>query len=593
MTPSKTPSGSAGIDTPLLRARRRASSPPRPVSSEQIELALEAARVGTWRWDMRSGIVEWDETLERTFGIEPGMFGGTYDAYVALLHPDDREATIDAIRRSVETASEHRVVHRIILQDGAIRWIEGWGRVTRDATGTVTGMIGVATDITERKNTEDDRARALAAEQQARREEEAARERLAFLSNAGVLFSESLDPAATLRKIARLAVPRLADWCSVHLLSVEGSLNLVAIAQSDPSRTEWLRQVQKRWPPDTDAHVGAANVIKTGKPELYPTISEDLLRLVARNDEQYEILRSLGLRSAMIVPLIARGRALGALTFVSERDGAPYDERDLEFATALAQRAALGIDNALLVSEATTVAKTLQQTLLPPKLPEIPGVALAAAFHPGTAGLDIGGDFYDVFQVADQDWAFVIGDVCGTGVEAATITALARYTLRAGAITARKPSSVLKLLNGSLHRHGVDGRFVTAAYIRIHRTHKAIRMSVCSAGHPLPLLLNGNRRPVSLGSPGTILGVWPDVELTDRNLILNPGDAVVMYTDGLIEARNKSRELFGEERLSEVLRGISSASPSEIIAGLEQEALAFAEGGLSDDVAMLALRITE
>ncbi|MHB8671212.1 MAG: PP2C family protein-serine/threonine phosphatase, partial [Acidimicrobiales bacterium] len=237
------------------------------------------------------------------------------------------------------------------------------------------------------------------------------------------------------------------------------------------------------------------------------------------------------------------------------------------------------------------LAGTLQESLLPPELPWIQGLELAARFRPFGAGIEVGGDFYDAYETARNDWAVVIGDVCGKGPEAARVTALARYTLRAAAISARRPRVVLGVLNDALLRQQPDGRFCTVAYLRLRPGAGGVRAVVASGGHPLPLRVGHDGRVASLGHAGPLLGVLPTVSLRDHTVTLRPGEILVLYTDGVTEARGEDGE-FGEERLREVLAGCSGLHPSEVADAVD-EAVSNHMGGRPrrDDMALLVLRV--
>ncbi|WP_336922053.1 PP2C family protein-serine/threonine phosphatase [Aquipuribacter sp. SD81] len=235
------------------------------------------------------------------------------------------------------------------------------------------------------------------------------------------------------------------------------------------------------------------------------------------------------------------------------------------------------------------LARTLQDSLLPPHLPDVPGAEIAARYLPGSEVVDVVGDFYDVFQTGEHEWALTVGDVCGKGVEAATVTALARYTIRAGAVTRRSPSAVLRLLNEAMRRQHPDSeRFVTAAYLGLELGSGACRLRIALGGHPPALCRRADGRVEPLGTPGTVLGAFDDPSLTDDGTLLHPGDRVLLYTDGVTEAR-RGAEQFGEERLVDVLAGCDGTA-AETARTVEEAVLAFSTRQ-SDDTAVLVVRV--
>jgi PAS domain S-box-containing protein len=540
---------------------------------ERLRLALEAGKLGTWHWDIASGRVTWDETLEAIYGFPPGGFPGTYPAYAERIHPEDREWVAETVRHSVETGSGHQFEHRVIWPEGTERWVEGRGRVIRDERGEVTGMVGISADITERKREEDTQR---------------------FLMQAGNVLGSSLDYETTLKQVARLAVARLggsplADWCSVHIREETGLVTVLAVEHIDPSKVDLALELGRKYPQDPKAPQGVPEVIRTGRPEIYADISEDMIVAAARDEEHLAILRDLGFRSAMIVPLSVGARTLGALTFVSAESGRRYGPEDLAFAEDLARRAALAVENAQLFAAKKEMAQKLQEGFLPPVLPDIPGVELAGRYRWGGQG-EVGGDFYDAFATGDGSWAVLIGDVCGKGPEAAVVTALARYTLRAVAMQSTKPSSILATLNEAVRQQRSDRTFCTVCYARLRVREEGARLTVCCAGHPLPILLRADGTLEEAGTPGTLLGIFADPELSDRAVDLGRGDALVLFTDGVIEERAPGA-VFGRERLESVVRSSAGLDAGGIAQAIEQAVLSFRPDPTHDDIAILVVRV--
>jgi sigma-B regulation protein RsbU (phosphoserine phosphatase) len=240
--------------------------------------------------------------------------------------------------------------------------------------------------------------------------------------------------------------------------------------------------------------------------------------------------------------------------------------------------------------EARTLARTLQQTLIPPAEPKIPGLDLAAVYHPAGHGAEVGGDFYDVFPVGTDDWVITLGDVCGKGYDAAIVTTLVRHTIRALSVGEHRPSEVLKGLDEVLRNHETD-RFCTAALMRLCRDAEGWQVSSGVGGHPHPLLLRAGREPEPTGGHGPLLGVLDEATFEDACFRLDPGDVVLLYTDGVLEGR-RGRELFGEDRLLAAVRK-AGRRPAELVDGLMSAVLDFQEGTLRDDVAIVAVGVPE
>ena len=361
------------------------------------------------------------------------------------------------------------------------------------------------------------------------------RQRLAFLAEINDLLTSSLDYDRTLGEVARQAVPELADWCAIHVFDVEGTTLRLEVAHSDPDKVRDVREVSERYPPAlNDPSQPLSRVLLSGEPILISRVSDELVKSLARDEDHLDRIRSLGLRSALIVPLKARGRTFGALTMAMAESGRRYRKPDLQFFQQLARSAATSLDNARLFSESTTVARTLQQSLLPADLPEIPGVEVAARYRAAAEGTMVGGDFYDLFETGRGDWVMVVGDVCGKGAEAAALTGLVRHTIRAVSVREANPSRVLELVNREILRGEVD-RFCTAMVATLRPDGERLQMRVSCAGHPPPLVLRPRRTVEATDCEGTLLGIFADPELVDRTVDLRPGDSVVLYTDGVVE----------------------------------------------------------
>ncbi|MBA2511448.1 MAG: serine/threonine-protein phosphatase, partial [Rubrobacteraceae bacterium] len=271
-----------------------------------------------------------------------------------------------------------------------------------------------------------------------------------------------------------------------------------------------------------------------------------------------------------------------------------YDDEDLLLAENLSYRCALAVDNARLYRDRSEIARTLQRSLLPPHLPEIPGVELGAEYLPAGEENEVGGDFYDVIDTVDNGWICAIGDVRGKGAEAAAVTALARYTIRAVTMKNDLPSEVLSGLNEAMLRQLPEDRFCTAACARLEPLDEApgIGVDVSRAGHPPPLVVRADGSVEEVSCPGRALGVFPDAELVDTHLRLMPGETLVFYTDGVTEARSPDGDFFGEERLCKLLATLRTEPAEDIARLLKNTVLEFQEGYPRDDLALLVLRAT-
>lgn len=428
----------------------------------------------------------------------------------------------------------------------------------------------------------------------ARAEAERVRARMEFLSEASAALASSLDYRTTLRTVTKLTVPFLADWCAVHLQQEDGCIVRLTSMVADRERRERLLPELEAFPwYPPDQPVGPAKVVRTGVTEVVPEVTDEWLRGLAVDERQLEVLRAAGLRSVVVAPLSLHGRTFGSLGCATIQPGRRYGPEDVRVVEQLADRVAVALDNAWLYRERDTVAQTLQRSLLPPILPEIPGLELAVRYRPAQdAGL-VCGDFYDLFQIGPRDWMAAIGDVCGKGIQAAALTGLARHVIRTAAMQVERPSAVLRALNEALHREEsvpVDARFCTAICLQIRpRPQETARITVSSGGHPKPVLLRRCGAVETVDCPGLLLGVFGEVELHDIRVGLDPGEAMVLFTDGVTEARRAGR-LFTTGRLREVVAGCRGLGATQIAEEVLRAVSEWEDGEVRDDLAILVLR---
>jgi PAS domain S-box-containing protein len=558
--------------------------------AERLALALDAGGFGTWRWDMAAGRVEWDTKLEQLYGLEPGTFDGTFDAYTALLHPDDLEKTLSTVQEAVRTKGAYIVDHRVVWPDGSVHWVQGKGRVILDGDGEVAGTIGCTTDVTEQMRLVIEREHSRARAVEAADSERLSRERLQFLGEINDALSRSDDERQIMRNVTRAAVPSLGDWCAIFVLSDSGGTTPeIEIAHADPAMVAYARELQERFPYDPTASTGIPEVIRSARSEFFPEIDEQVLREADTTDDARDVVRSLGLRSAIAVPLMKRGRVLGAMQFVNSQSSRPYTHADLALAEAVAARIASALANMRLIERQRLIATTLQSSLLPDSLPAIPGLEIAVGYWAAGEGTEVGGDFYDVFDL-DSGWAVVIGDVCGTGPAAASLTGLVRHTIRALAWQGAPHDEVLRHVNNAVLRSG-RATLCTALFATLTTSERGFRFEMVSGGHPLPIVLRADDSIETIGAPGTLLGAFSDPRLFTVASDIVQGDTLVMYTDGITDVR-PPHDLSTEALEAIVGRAASEAgSATEVIDRLGRELSAILPiTQRNDDIAILVLR---
>jgi serine phosphatase RsbU (regulator of sigma subunit) len=294
-----------------------------------------------------------------------------------------------------------------------------------------------------------------------------------------------------------------------------------------------------------------------------------------------------------IVPLALRGEVLGAIELIFPRDR-ELDGELRSFLAVLGTQCAQAIERARLYAQRAREARVLQASLMPPALPDIPGLDIAAAYRPFGDGTVVGGDFYDVYPVGPGRWGLVVGDVTGKGIEAAAITALARYTTRAAALLGKGPADVLRTLNQVMLSEPLGERFCTLVHGILEPSRDGVEVRLSLGGHPRPLLLarrSGSVLPV--GSPGTAVGVMPDPALPETDLTLHPGDVLVLFTDGCVDFRTRGRTTSDENVLVDVLRRHGGEGAAELTERLQSAVLNAKGGSSADDVALLVVRTKE
>jgi PAS domain S-box-containing protein len=451
-------------------------------------------------------------------------------------------------------------------------------------------LVVVVRDITARKRAEAELEHALALERQARETAEAAESRMALLARASAVFDQSLDEQETLERIARLTVDEVADTCTIMLAHPGAPARRAIAVARDPAREARLGRLAPRWPADLWPERAVAAAARSGRATLLRHVGRRLDAL-AEDDAHARELREVGLSAVALVPLGSGGRTFGAMACGFADPPSPDHEREtLSLLEDLGGRAALAIENARLYAERTHVARTLQRSLLPAKLPAIPGMELAARYRPAGEGNEVGGDFYDLFPAGGGEYAMVIGDVCGKGAEAAAVTALARHTVRASVLHGEDPAGVLAELNRAILAHGLDHRFCTVLHVALRRAGDGWDASIASGGHPLPLVLRADGSVVQAGRTGTLLGIVPDPDLAVERVRLGPGDALVAFTDGVTEA-SPLDDALGPRALAGFLGGQAGRPAAGIAAAIEAEVLALQDGRLRDDVALVVLRV--
>ncbi|MER5298880.1 MULTISPECIES: SpoIIE family protein phosphatase [Streptomyces] len=495
---------------------------------------------------------------------------------------------------------------------GAVPLLNGTGMrsvvtVPLKVEGRLTGSLGVAAESPDRYSNEEALRLQFAADRIALAVESARlgelerlrRGSLSFLVEASDLLAGTLDRDQTLALMAQMTVPTLATWCAVYTIADQASEPYLSyVLHEDEERIDGLKALLVK--------VDAPDPVPTPGARVWTAPSEAAHQAALRTS-----MRNLGLGEPMtvgsgigttlstasavggetvVLPLVARNRVIGMLVL-----GKPSDEHFrqeiLELAEDLSRRAALALDNARLYSERMAISQSLQRSLLPPGLPQVPGVEVEVIYRAAGEGNEVGGDFYDLFPIRDGAYGFAIGDVCGTGPEAAAVTGLARHALRLLAREGFGGPAVLERLNAAILDEGARSRFLTLLYGELwpQEDGSAVLKIVC-AGHPLPLRLRQDGTVEPYAEPQPLLGVMDDLELYEQTVTLDPGDVLLCVTDGVTERREGTRML-GDDGLADVLTTCTGLTAGAVAARIMRAVERFATDAPSDDMAILAMRV--
>lgn len=408
-----------------------------------------------------------------------------------------------------------------------------------------------------------------------------------------LLHQDCLSEPVALRRAARLLQGEFADWAVIDLLRDGAVQRAVVAGPEDPDGrvgTALLGEL------DAAASQVPGEVVETGTSLLHPLITRDP---AAGGGKEYvlgwaadgrPVVAALHVGSMLCVPLRDDTGVLGALTLIRRSGRTRYGLADLALLEEMGEHLGLAIRTERSYQRRSEVARALQASLLPRSLPTVPGLDLAACYRGATEGVEVGGDFYDVFD-STGGCGVVLGDVCGKGEEAAALTGMVRYGVRLLGLSNDCPRDVLRQVNRAMVAQQETGRFATvvAAHLRWHRGSVVVRLA--SAGHPWPIVLRAEGGVHLVQGGGLPLGVFPDAEPSGQEFELHPGDTVLLYSDGVTEARNPHGELYGEQGLAGAVARGAGLTASAFVKAVETDLDHYTGGRIRDDMALLAVRV--
>ncbi len=580
---------------PARRNASRSRRPGRPSPWAPLDAALSAR-------------LRLPQLLERTVEYAATALGGDA-AYITLATPDETMWEVRAAVGLTSGGAQWRSLRvrteeifpsaapepGAVINDDLMLARTGRGRLSRAGMrslvtaplivdGRVTGLLGVASrrarhfgPSAAKRLQEGADLIALPVERARLAEVELSRRAsLSFLAEASDLLAGTLDERMTGALAAQLITSRLGRWCAVETVNEMGASQLTHVVHSDENYNDILRALLTGLPPREQR-----------QPQPLWSPAE-----LAKEGLDEQLIRELASGPAISIPLVAHGRALGRMT-IGKNETDDFTREEVDVADDLSRRVASAMENARLHEKQLAMSEALQRSLLPAKEkePVIPRVDHAVFYRPADERNVVGGDFYDVFAASGR-WCFAIGDVCGTGPEAAAVTGLARHTLRALAKEGFTPSHIMQRLNMAILDENTSTRFLTMLYGEMTPAtdgEGGMRLRMVSAGHPLPMRLNQKGEVTSFGTSQPLLGAFEDVGFTTENVDIRPGEVVLAVTDGVTERRNNS-DMLGDEGLERIFSGCAGLTAQAVISRIDRELEEYAPGGRSDDTAMLVLR---
>ncbi len=518
--------------------------------------------------DLNGIITAWNDGATRLYGYEPDeAIGQPISMLIPPDHAREEQRILDRIRQG-ERVDPYETER--IRKDG--------GRIDVSLTVSpikdpILGIVGASIVV-----------RDITAEKRQRSAQE-------FLARAAPALDASLDRDETARTIVDTAVPDLAELCVIDFVEDDGSIGRATVAAADPKIAAELEAIRRDYPLELDGDHPVAQVLRTGRSlVLYDLTQPGIQDEVAQSDEHWAFIERAGYRSAAVAPMLARGRLVGALSFLHIANDRHFDERDLSLLEDLAARAAMALENARLYAERDRIAKVLQRGLRPDEPEPIPGLDLAVVFEAAGEGVELGGDFYDVIPVPNG-YYLLVGDVAGRGAEVATFTAQIRHTVRALAPFSTRPAQIAERVNSVLMETETGERFATLQLALLQdRESGGLDVELASAAHPPAVIVRADGSTECL-SGGSIVGVWQDVEIGVDRFTLEPGETLLVYTDGWLEAGPVESHRTPEE-LARAMAASAGDDLDALLDRLRTDAVTRAGNELADDMVLLAVRPT-
>lgn len=543
---------------------------------QRLAVALDSAGIGSWELDLASGEFRGDARLLELFGFAADSGEMRLSEFSRRLPREDRRRVSASLERSIADGSDYAEEYRVLHPDGSTRWVAAHGRPLYDDEGAFDRLVGSAYDTTPRH---DAAARA-----------DSDNGLLALIASASVQLASSLETSDAVRNVARLVVPRLADWSIVTLVNDEGVLEDVEWWHRDPDKVELTRLVAAHRLEGRDDPVGALAAFSSAQPWLISEAeAEDFALRTLVSSVARDAILELGLGATAVFPLITgAGEVVGLITLSRERGRDAFTDEESAAVVDLCRRVTITLENAQSFGREREMSEELQRSMLTePVQPE--HVEVVVRYVPAAKAAQVGGDWYDAFAQDDGSTVLVVGDVVGHDSVAAAVMGQLRSMLRGMAVTSgAAPAQLL----GDLDRALVTLQMLTNATVVVARVESAVpggpvTLRWSNAGHPPPLVADPSGEVHVLSAHDALLGLAPELPRTEQSVTLTPGSTLVLYTDGLVERRGEDIDE-GIERLRGVVARLGELPLGPAVDRLMSELVA---ADPDDDVVLLAMRL--
>ncbi len=542
---------------------------------EVTRFVVEGSDDGVFAMSRSNRILTFNRRFCELIGMSEHDIRVGDDAGELLDHCTSVAADPGAVLEHLQVCKEEpfeQITGDFKLKDGRVMSCSSSAIVDRG--GIALGRVWYIRDETQR--------RAHEAEQRSALEQlQASHEHQAFLLEAAEIVSRADGYGETLQRLAAVAVPTLADICLVDTLTWDGRIVRVAAKHADPALQPLVDELESKYAPDPAGAHPSIEVMKTGRVRWSATMSDEFLRHTSRDEHHFTLLKRLGFTSYMALPLVADNRILGSITLVSAGSGRRFGPEDLALADDFTSCVAQVVAPAHRHDAARHAAQTLQASLLPDHVPEVPGLAIAVRYLPATLDTDVGGDFYDVIAGSSGEVTVVVGDVAGHDIHAAAVMGKVRTAVRVLANQATGPKHLLTMLRdgwGDLELERIATLLIATTDARTGE------LRVVSAGHPPPLLVTADGAAFLDVTPTTPLGAPPSAVHEYRGTLVE-GSALLFYTDGLIEDRRRSFA-DGAAKLAQAAR---ERFAPEVLCDEALSTMVLDEVHHDDDIALVAM----